>query len=439
MTTPKIPADPASRRAFLGGAGCMAALAGGAAGFSATADAALHNVVIGLPNEVNVRMAGGGGPSAVGDGVADDTDAIAEILARLLEAGGGRLYFPPGRYRLTRPLVIDKTVRLDIAGAGHSSLLLRDHPGHLLVWAEDTPCRECTVRGLHFASMCAETPPESAEIACLGGAERSLFCDLLFRAGEGGVMGSGVLLRKVADTTSLSHCVLWGVTGTGLEIGEGSEVRVLGGRIIGFNRRTAPHPAVGILLTGNNGGVHVITTDIIGLHTAMQIGVPGGKSNREIFITHATIDSCVHGLVQKDNAYTSIAGCWAASCDEEQILVEESARGAILAITGGTIFNGGAYNEPGTANGMVVRAGSFVLSGVTVRHNKGTGLLIGDKVRDYAVTGCRIADNGVGVRLGGDRFTFTGNVLSRNGEQLVDEAGPRRGLTGNMLGEPEKG
>lgn len=39
----------------------------------------------------------------VGDGVADETDAIQKAI----DAGKGGIDFPPGVYRITRPLVID--------------------------------------------------------------------------------------------------------------------------------------------------------------------------------------------------------------------------------------------------------------------------------------------------------------------------------------------
>jgi hypothetical protein len=77
-------------------------------------------------------------------------------------------------------------------------------------------------------------------------------------------------------------------------------------------------------------------------------------------------------------------------------------------------------------NGIVVKAGSLMLSGVTVRHNKGTGILISDRVKDYAITGCRIADNGTGAVLGGENYAFTGNVMARNRVGLVDSGkGPK--------------
>ena len=96
-------------------------------------------------------------------------------------------------------------------------------------------------------------------------------------AGEVG-MGSGIITRSVADTTTLDHCLMWGVSGTGLEIARGSEVRIFGARIVGSNSvvvgdKSLKKESVGILLTGNNGGVHIVTTDIIAVHTLSLIHI----------------------------------------------------------------------------------------------------------------------------------------------------------------------
>ena len=179
--------------------------------------------------------------------------------------------------------------------------------------------------------------------------------------------------------------------------------------------------------------MHIVTTDIIGLHTGLRIGDPGAPSNREVIITHATFDSSVHGIHQVDNTYLSIAGCWTASSDEDQILIDKDSHGAMVVISGGTIFNGGAYGRPTSANGMVVRAGSFMLTGVTVRNNKGTGLLVeGDSVRDYTVTGCRFVENGSAAELRGDNYAFTGNVFARNKKGLTDLGGKSKVVQGNV-------
>jgi hypothetical protein len=371
---------------------------------------------------------------ATGDGRADDTAAVQRAIDAALRTGGGCVHFPAGRYRISRTLRVKSADRIDFTGDGTSSVLLHEANEHLLAWETGASFREGSVRDLCFISAARDKSPDVAVIACLGGCERSLFSHLLFLT-DGATMGSGIFMDQVADTTTFDNCVLWGpVGGTGIRVARGSEVRIFGGRVLGSRDpyKGLTEGNIGIHLTGDNGGVHIVTTDLIGLHTGLLIGSPGAKSNREIFITHATFDSSTHGIRQRDGAYTSIAGCWAASSDEDQILLERTAEGAIMSIAGGTIFNGGAYGRPGAKNGFVAHAGSFMLSGVTVRNNQGAGLLIGPAVRDYTVTGCRIVENGTGARLAGDGYTFTGNVLARNNTHLVDGGGPNKVVQANV-------
>ncbi|HUG20249.1 MAG TPA: right-handed parallel beta-helix repeat-containing protein [Planctomycetaceae bacterium] len=64
---------------------------------------------------------------AVGDGIADDTVAVQHAV----EQGGGGLEFPPGKYRLTRPVVIDleATGYSGIRGAQGASRILMEGAG----------------------------------------------------------------------------------------------------------------------------------------------------------------------------------------------------------------------------------------------------------------------------------------------------------------------
>lgn len=374
---------------------------------------------------------------ALGDGRNDDSAAVQAAIDAAVKAGGGHVRFPPGTYRITRPLVIRSSSHIDITGSGKSTVLLHEHDDHLLVWPEEFECLETSVRDLSIMAT-KDQSPTTAAIACLGGVARSFFAHLLIKPAKDVRMGSGIVTRKVADTTTLDQCVIWGVSGTGIEVARGSEVRIFGGRVVGHNSPVPYGRSCGVHLVGNNGGVHLVTTDLIGLHTGLRIGEPTGLSNREVFLTHSTLDSCTHGLVQSDHAYTSVAGCWAASCDEEQILLEKEAVHALLVITGGTIFNAGTYGRAGTHHGLVVRAGSFVLSGVAVRHNQGVGILVdSDTVQGYSVTGCRIHDNATGAILKGSAFSFQSNVLLRNGRHLIDTGGAGKLVAGNVISEVE--
>lgn len=430
MTDERPPhsAESTTRRQWLKGA----ALAGAGLASSLPAGAALSPP---SAPRLDVRAFG-----AAGDGKTDDTRALQTAITHALRAGGA-VFIPAGRYRVTRALTCESAERVDIFGDGASSTLLHEADEPLLQWDEGASFREGSIRDLCFTSVAGDKSKDVPVIACRGGCERAFFSHLLFNT-DGAAMGSGVFLDRVADASTFVHCVLWGpVRGTGIRLARGSEIRVFGGRILGA---ADPYKGlnpdnIGIHLTGDNGGVHIVTTDIIGLGTGLLIGSPGATANREVFITHATFDSSIHGIRQIDGAYTSIAGCWAASSDEDQILLEESAKGAIMSISGGTIFNGGAYGRPGAKNGLVARAGSFMLTGVSVRNNQGAGIVVGPAVRDYAITGCRIADNGVGARLEGDAYAVTGNVFARNKTHLVDAGGPHTSVRANVtLTEPSE-
>jgi hypothetical protein len=380
----------------------------------------------------NVRERG-----AAGDGKTDDTAAVQSCLNDAVKSRGGRVHFPAGNYRITKTLQIGSSDRLDITGDGSTSVLLHENDEPLLLWPKEHECTHCSVRHLSFTSTVNNKSRDTAVIACLGGAVRSLFSNLLFNC-QGATMGSGIYVEKVMDTTTIDHCLMWGpIRGIGIRVAKGSEVRIFGGRIIGgFHKYdSVDSQSIGIHLTENNGGVHVVTTDLISLGTSMKIGDAGTQANREVFITHATFDSSVHGLVQVDSAYTSIAGCWSASSDEEQILLTETAAHAIMVITGGTIYNGGTYGRPGAHNGMVVKAGSFILNGVAVRENQGTGLLIeSDAVRDYIVSACRFTNNGLGASLKGRNYSVTGNVFQNNKKHLEQTEAGNGIVANNAMG-----
>lgn len=81
---------------------------------------------------------------ALGNGSTDDTAAINAAIAAAYAAGGGEVYFPPGRYRVTSTITITGAVTL--RGAGHpaggasnsaatkASTLIHDFVGDFLVY-----------------------------------------------------------------------------------------------------------------------------------------------------------------------------------------------------------------------------------------------------------------------------------------------------------------
>ena len=229
-------------------------------------------------------------------------------------------------------------------------------------------------------------------------------------------VSGGIAMVGVADTNTLRDIIMVGIKGTGIQIGYGSEIRILGGRIIGANLRF--DQSIGIHCTGNNGGVHVENTDVIALAIGILIeNSTGVGSNREIFISHATIDSNGQGLVIRDNSYVSVIGIWAASSTLHQVFVDFNST-ALLTISGGTIFNGGVYECPNNStwcNGITINSGTLILNGVEVRNNKGRGIWITNpSVTQFQIIACRIFANGQGWNVNGSSFIVSNNVCRSN-------------------------
>lgn len=355
---------------------------------------------------------------ARGDGAVDDTVAFQSAFDAAISDNSRTVHVPGGQYRICKSLHINSTARLSIQGDGPTSVLKHECDEALMAWPRTGVSTHITVQDLAVASTITPKSPTTPAFAFPGGLTFGYFSNVMLD-GSDIPLGSGIVINGLTDTCTFRDCVIWRVSGVGIEIGHGSEVRIFGGRIVGINTRTEGN--CGIFLRGGNGGVHVSETDLIHVHTAFQIGEPHGKSNREIFLTHVTMDSSLFGLRQFDSSYTSIIGCWAASSDEAQIAIEPSAVGALVTVSGGTIFNGGAYERGGSNHGIVVRAGSFNLQGVSVRHNKGVGILVGAGAKHYVIQGCRIHNNGSPVELRGSEFACVSNILYSNQKPLLDE------------------
>ena len=126
-------------------------------------------------------------------------------------------------------------------------------------------------------------------------------------------------------------------------------------------------------------------------------------------------------LALYDNSYVDVSGVWCASSIRDNIWVSAESNGAILSLTGGTIFNGGATDGDcggSECNGITVNGGTFSLVGVHIRNNRGRGIWIPNgNVKRYVISGCKIYSNGQGLNLQGESFVVSGNVISDNGER----------------------
>ncbi|CAF3792045.1 unnamed protein product [Rotaria sp. Silwood1] len=374
---------------------------------------------------------------AVGDGQIDDTHAIVETIAKCME-GGGVFYIPTGTFVVRSSLIFKTNYRFTITGDGLSSVLLWEFDDHLIVILsqDGSELSHLTIRDFAITSRAVLKPLDKFAIYAQDLVQSQIEHIIInSNDSKSSPVSSGIAMVGVADTNTIRDVIMWKIKGTGIQIGYGSEIRILGGRIVGAGVRF--DQSIGIHCTGNNGGVHVDNTDIIGLGIGMLIDNSSGVgSNREIFISHATIDSNGRGLIIRDNSYVSIIGIWAASSTIDQVFIDVNTT-ALLSISGGTIFNGGVYEcpkQPDWCNGLTVHSGTFILNGVEIRNNNGRGIWIPNKsVTQYQIISCRIFANGQGLNVTGSSFMITNNVCNSN--QLPNTiSGTETSIVMNNLG-----
>jgi len=353
---------------------------------------------------------------AFGDGIHDDTKAVQKCFD-LLDDNVGFIYFPSGQYLLNDTISVRYRGALTIAGDGFSSVLLWAFDDDLFLWDSHQEVASLVVKDINVISSITNKTNNRAAFRFRDNLVKSILSHIQL-IGENGInVGSGIVSEELTDTVSIEGSFFWNIRGTGVQIGYGSEVRILGGRIIGDNRFPG---SIGVHVTGNNGGVHIDSTDIIALDIGVLIDDSSGHgSNREIFITQATMDSCNKaGLAIGDSSYVSISGCWAASSNINQIWLYDIRTDPVVVIVGGTVFNGGAIGgncSNDECNGITALSGRLTLNGLQIRNNKGKGVWIANpSVYDYVINGCTIFQNGQGVILQGTNYVFSGNLCDSN-------------------------
>ena len=278
---------------------------------------------------------------AKGDGITDSTIAIQSCVNFATSGSfGGVVYFPSGQYLIKSSIFIEKNASpLSFAGDGWLSILLWASESDLFVWK--TSVDHASFHDFAVVSVATQKPVNSFAFR-FSELTQSTFRQLLFY-GAGSIPGNHVItnitgavhLGNITDTVSLTDCVVWFGIGTLIRIGRGSEVRIQGGRLIGATKSFG----IGVHVTGNNGGVHIVDTDVIGLKNGVvSEDATGAGSNREIFISQATIDSNYVGVSIWDSSYVDITGVWVASSDRDNIWVSPQSLGAVLALTGGLQF-----------------------------------------------------------------------------------------------------
>ena len=190
---------------------------------------------------------------ALGDGVTDCTAALQAAFDAAIGARGGTIFIPAGVWRVAGEVRVApaSTVPLSLRGEGWASALLWERDADLLTFAPGDAQPLSHALFTDFAVFCAGSAAKSAASAALrfpSGIVRSTLTTLLFygsgplpNASLGSAVACGTNLdlggTATTDTVTVRDTLHWFFRGTGVVIGRGSEVRLLGGRLVGMGTR----------------------------------------------------------------------------------------------------------------------------------------------------------------------------------------------------------
>ncbi len=136
------------------------------------------------------------------------------------------------------------------------SNIIWDTPSNLFQWPSTSPATNMLIQDIMVTVPPAWGPTALPLFAFAfpAGLTQSLIRHIkIYNPDYKGFGVSGIDMGLVSDTNEVVSCVLWLLTGTGVRIGKGSEIRVSNGRVISLGAKESPAGAIGIHVTGNNG------------------------------------------------------------------------------------------------------------------------------------------------------------------------------------------
>jgi len=235
-----------------------------------TVRSSLNNLINSYNDIVNAKDWG-----AVGDGSTDDTDALQAAIDAAFGSGGNGvswflnkpLYIPPGRYRITAPLLIENTWGVHIFGGGmYATEIFNETEDEAVIQTNGFGYSEVS----HLA-LSAAAGGTAFDWNWTGGVDVGsqlvTFYKVLF--GGGGDYGCKVGVGGLqSDTSSWIDCLFIGCQEAGLFV---SNLNAISNRVVGGN------------FQGNNMGIYVPAGAVQTIHgvgfqtsTEWDINIEGG-------------------------------------------------------------------------------------------------------------------------------------------------------------------
>lgn len=362
---------------------------------------------------------------AVGDGVTNDTAAIALAIAAMPAAGGG-LYFPTGRY-LVSSLTFNKPGLY--FGNGYASVVLTSSATANVVTAS---ADFVEMSQLRFEAN--TTRSAGAYVYATG--NRFYLHDFSM---EGAL--EGVRVNVTATATIANGIILNSVASTGIPIRVENGLDVTIDNIIADQ---ASQTYAGVLVL-NAGDVTISDCNLIHCGQAIFINPGVGQVVTSVWATMCFFDNSTRGgyVYAQTGAIArcSFVKCWFSSASAEGFRLETSGGGT----ANGIDFTTCEFNLNGGHGVSIIDTGitNVRLNGGIAAGNTGNGINVAANVGSFAVADMRIGNayglganaNGIVIAVGtSDNYTIVDNDLRGNtGANLTDGgSGTSKVIFGNL-------
>lgn len=276
----------------------------------------------------NVKIYG-----ALGDGTTNDSGAVQDALNAASTAGGGIIYFPHGTYLLSTAVVVAASSgKFTYQGESASAVTLKQGTsGIVMLTLGDSNTN--VLQGLTFSPS---SSANTGTLVAVGTAGRATFLSCAFTA----VNGTHVSLAASSSSAMLIDCVVAQAGASSfVGIGNGGQIRVIGGSIVSVGQVTA-------FDVSPNGNLALVGVD-------MKIGSGGGAAT-----------SLISSLVQSSGFATCVG------CRFENLFTSSV---AVLGGTSANVFSGclfvsaaGATLTLGGAGDDVYESASYASSATKV-------------------------------------------------------------------------
>lgn len=336
-----------------------------------------------------------------GDGVTDDTASIQSDI-NSLPSGGGMLFFPPGTYRLTAPIIINRS-GITIQGSGDSTVLRSDGDyGHIIDARPDVdPTTAGAFTGLQLFGFQIQSKVNRTTGSAIHTkwTHAATFRDLRIGTLQYNdplpvFFWDGITLENESAAV-ISCCQIYarhyGTYFSGHKLASGDYIGtnwwnglITGGCNIWGQHTPNVAGSAGVFFAGGGGGLQVEQTGI----AFYENGVHVAGVNRELFLGHAFVADDIggHGILVDVGALQilQITGGWTAGCGRliggDGIHITDGVSSLRTVIAGGTFYSN-------VGQGIHVGQGIVLINGANLNSN-GTGdIVLASQVTGAVITG----------------------------------------------------